>query len=665
MNNKPAWGIIGTGSIARVFAQGLAASKIGELLAVGSRSQESAERFGEELDVPRRYGSYEALLADAEVQVVYISTPHAFHAEWAIKAAEAGKHVLCEKPLALNYPEAMAVVEAVIRHDVFLMEAFMYRCHPQTAKLVNLLREGAIGDVHIIQATFGFDAGFNPEGRLLKNTLGGGGILDVGCYCTSMARLVAGVAMGGEFAEPIEVKGVGHIGSTGVDEYAVATLKFPGDIVALLATSVRVNQENVVRLFGSQGYILIPSPWQPGRDAGTSKILVHRNDESAPREIVIESDAGLYTIEAETVAANIDRRQAPFPAVGWDDTLGNMKTLDQWREAIGMMYEAEKPEAWVLPVSRRPLAVRKDHNMKYERIPGLAKSVSRLVMGTVAMQSIPYASVMYDDFVERGGNCFDSAFIYGNGACEKMLGQWIKNRNIREQVVIFDKGAHTPFCNPENLTRQLLESLQRLQTDYTDIYMLHRDNPKIPVEEFIDVLNEHKEAGRIRVFGASNWTLQRIEAANAYAQAKGLSGFVAISNQFSLARMLEPMWEGVVSATDPESRAWFSRTQMPLMAWSSQAHGFFVRGHPENLSEPELVRCWYSQDNFLRLERAKEMADRLGVLPTNIALAYALSQPFPTFAIFGPETLAQTCTAIPALDIALTPNEVRWLNLET
>ena len=131
MSNKLAWGIIGTGNIAKTFAKGVAQSKTGRLIAVGSRSQASADKFGEEFKVPKRFASYEALLADPEVQAVYICTPHPMHAEWAIAAANAGKHILCEKPIGMNYPEAMAIVEAATRNNVFLMEAFMYRCHPQ------------------------------------------------------------------------------------------------------------------------------------------------------------------------------------------------------------------------------------------------------------------------------------------------------------------------------------------------------------------------------------------------------------------------------------------------------------------------------------------------------------------------------------------------------
>src|SRR5438876_6251376 len=147
MNTKLNWGIIGTGTIARIFAAGVAQSQTGRLVAVGSRTQEQAELFGNAWNIPRRYDSYEAVLADATVQAVYIATPHPLHAQWAIAAAEAGKHILCEKPIGLNHPEAMAIVEAAQRNKVFLMEAFMYRCHPQIQKVVDLIRAKAIGDV--------------------------------------------------------------------------------------------------------------------------------------------------------------------------------------------------------------------------------------------------------------------------------------------------------------------------------------------------------------------------------------------------------------------------------------------------------------------------------------------------------------------------------------
>jgi aryl-alcohol dehydrogenase-like predicted oxidoreductase len=206
-----------------------------------------------------------------------------------------------------------------------------------------------------------------------------------------------------------------------------------------------------------------------------------------------------------------------------------------------------------------------------------------------------------------------------------------------------------------------MESLDRLQTDYVDIYMLHRDNLDVPVGEFVDVLNEHLRAGRVRALGASNWTTARIDAANTYAASKGLAGLAAISNQFSLARMVAPPWGGCMAA----EAGWHQRTRMPLMPWSSTAHGFFApAADPSAPADPELVRCWHCADNFRRLERAKELAARRNVAPVVVALAYVLCQPFPTFALVGPRTLAETRVAFQTLDLELSADELRWLNLE-
>ncbi len=662
MSEKLNWGIIGTGRIAGIFTGGVKASRTGRLVAVGSRTLESAKKFAKTWDIPQPYASYDEVLADNDVQAVYIATPHPWHAEWSIKAAEAGKHVLCEKPIALNHAQAMTIVEAAVRHDVFLMEAYMYRCHPQTAKLVELIRRGAIGDVRVIQATFSFAAGTNPESRLLNNALGGGSILDVGGYCTSIARLVAGAALDKDHADPVQVRAVGHVGETGVDEYTAAILAFPGDIVAQLWSGVSVEGENVVRVFGTKGSILAPTPWLP-RVGEQVKLLLHRDGER--QEISLGIGENQYGLEADTVAAYLEQRQSP--KMSWEDTLGNIKTQDQWRAALGVVYDVEKPDGpgQMLPIHQRPLTVCPDSKMKYGRIQGVEKPISRLVMGVDNQTTWPHASAMFDDFFERGGNCFDSAYTYGGGACEGILGQWVKNRGIREQIVILDKGAHTPYCDPESLTRQHLQSLERLQTDYVDIYMLHRDNPAIPVGEFINVLNEHKNAGRMRIFGASNWSIERVVEANRWAAEHGMTGFSAMSNNFSLARMIEPVWVGSIAASDAQSHSWLTEQQMPLMPWSSQARGFFTgRADPEDHSDAELVRCWYSEDNFRRLERVNDMAKQRGELPISIALAYVLCQPFPTFPLIGPRQLSETRTSFQGLEIELTPEEIHWLNLE-
>ncbi len=663
MSTILAWGIIGTGRIAGVFAHGVTQSQTGRLVAVGSRSQATADTFGETWQIPHRYSSYEDVLADKSVEAVYVAVPHPFHAEWAIKAAEAGKHVLCEKPIGLNYAEAMAVVEAAERNSVFLMEGYMYRCHPQIQKLLEVIRSGVIGQVRVIQASFSFQAGDHPESRLLNNTLGGGGILDVGGYCTSMVRLIAGAARGQAFVEPVRFEAVGHVGEkTHVDEYTIASLLFPGDIVAQLFTGVQVGGENVVRVFGSEGSILLSSPWTP-RVNEDVHILVQKEQEPNPRRIPIENTRDLYALEADAVAKYLSERQAP--TMTWEDTLGNMKALDRWRACLGVVYDMEKPIGQTLPVYKRPLMAYRNHRMQYGSIAGIEKRISRLVMGTMHLTMWPYASVMLDNFFEQGGTCFDSAYIYSGGASEKQLGHWMKNRNVREQVMLLAKGAHTPNCNPQALVSQLEESLTRLQTDYVDMYMLHRDNPDIPVGEFITALNEQQKARRIRVFGASNWSIERIEEANAWAAEHGMNGFCAVSNNLSLARMVQPLWAGCLSASDAHSRTWFTQQQMPLMPWSSQAQGFFAgRADPQNHADTEFVRCWYSADNFLRLERVNELARKRNALPLAVALAYVLYQPFPTFPLIGPLSLAETRTSLQALDLELTPAEVRWLNLE-
>jgi predicted dehydrogenase len=328
------WGIMGTGKIAEVFAKGIAGSQTGTLVAVGSRTQESAERFGAQYDVPRRHPSYEALIADPEVQAIYISMPNHIHAEWAIRCAEADKHILCEKPLTVNHAEAVTVIEAIRKHDVFMMEAFMYRCHPQTAKLKELITQQVIGEVRLIQSNFSYNMGPNYENIRMRNDVAGGGIMDVGCYTASMARLIAG-------SEPEEVVGVAHIGPISrVDERATASLKFPGGIVASLACGTQVSVDSELRIWGSAGHIRVPNPWFPGETG--NKILVHKAGESAPTEVLVEGGSALYAIEADTVARYLDARQAPSPCMTWEDSLGNMATLDAWRRAVGLVFDVEK-----------------------------------------------------------------------------------------------------------------------------------------------------------------------------------------------------------------------------------------------------------------------------------------------------------------------------------
>jgi len=338
---KLRWGIISTGKIARTFARSLAQSESGELVAVASRTPEGASSFAAEFGVARAHGSYEALLADPEVEVVYIATPHPWHAHWAISAARAKKHILCEKPLGMNHAEVSAIVRAARENDVFLMEAFMYRCHPQTREVLRLLRAGALGQVKSIQASFCIDGAYAASGRLLNHELGGGGILDVGCYPVSMARLVAGIAIGESFSEPLSLHALGHVGDASqVDEYTSAILKFPGEILATLSSAVQLWQDNSVRIFGSEGRLLLTTPWHPAHEADFSEIVIERNKHETEL-IRVPAPGTTYSYEIDAVRAQLEQRQAS--EMSWADSLGNALTLDRWRHAIGLTFAADRP----------------------------------------------------------------------------------------------------------------------------------------------------------------------------------------------------------------------------------------------------------------------------------------------------------------------------------
>jgi predicted dehydrogenase len=326
---KIRWAILSTGHIAGVFAGELSQSRTGRLVAVGSRTLASAKSFARRFGIQKAYGSYGQLLQDPSVEAVYIATPHPFHARWTMAAAKAKKHVLCEKPLAMNAIEAQGIIRAARANRVFLMEAFMYRCHPQTEKVVQLIRDDAIGKVRMIHASFSLNRPFDPKHRLFSKALGGGGILDIGLYPVSFSRLVAGAACGKHFVEPLEIKGAGHIGKTGVDEWAVAILKFPGEIFAEVRCSTRVEGETAARVYGTQGYLTLFAPWHP-----TSRILLQKGWKNKPREIRVKSDKGVYAWEADKVGEAIRAGRRECSAMSWQDSLGNMRILDRWIRLI-------------------------------------------------------------------------------------------------------------------------------------------------------------------------------------------------------------------------------------------------------------------------------------------------------------------------------------------
>ncbi|HVZ64989.1 MAG TPA: Gfo/Idh/MocA family oxidoreductase [Lacunisphaera sp.] len=344
MTAKLNWGIVTTGGIARKFATDLRRSRTGRLAAVGARKladgQKFATEFGGDHGAARAHGSYDALLADPEVQAVYLATMHPWHKEWALKAIAAGKHLLCEKPLTLNFADTREVVNAAKARGVLLMEAFMYRCHPQTLKLVELIRDGAIGELRLIRASFNIRREFDPENRMFKRAFGGGAILDLGCYPVSFSRLIAGAALGRPFAEPVEFHATGRRHPlVQTDDCAAAAVKYPGDIVAELSTGSTVIHEVYAKIYGSKGWIDVPTPFFPGLDAKTDRFFLHRDGAAAPEEFVYPCPSGLYAYEADAVAAAIARGATEVPEMPWADTLGIAMMLDAWLAAVGVNYD--------------------------------------------------------------------------------------------------------------------------------------------------------------------------------------------------------------------------------------------------------------------------------------------------------------------------------------
>ncbi|MDR6101190.1 putative dehydrogenase/aryl-alcohol dehydrogenase-like putative oxidoreductase [Agrobacterium larrymoorei] len=657
------WGIIGPGTIAKTFAEGVANSTTGKLVAIATRNP---DRPGLSDGFPgaRIVNGYDALLSDAEIDAVYIATPHTGHAEWAIKAIRAGKHVLVEKPIALSAYDADAIFHEAKKAGVFAGEAYMYRLHPQTAKIVELVRSGAIGEVRIIRSSFGFSMGsFRADHRLFANETAGGGILDVGGYPVSMARLIAGAVSGLPFLEPTKVSGVAHLGQSGVDEWASAVLKFPNEIIAEVSCSIMANQDNVLRIIGSEGRIEVQDFWfASGHKGGVGKIDVIKGKDR--QTIEVAEDRYLYSFEVDAAGKAIRNQSQEFsyPGMSWADTLGNLRVMDQWRASVGLEYGVESAAKRVLNVAGGKVAP--GSSVPKRQIPGVAKPASVVALGFEFFPNFASASLTLDSFYEAGGNLFDTAFVYGGGKTEAIFGDWHTSRNVpREEIVLIGKGAHSPLCYPDVIAKQLDQSLNRLKTDYVDIYFMHRDNTDVPVGEFVDAMDAEVKRGRIRgIFGGSNWTRQRMDEAIAYAEKTGKTALGALSNNFSLAEMLDPIWAGCVAASDEPWKEWAKERQIPNFAWSSQGRGFFTdRAGRDKRDDEEIVRVWYSERNFERRDRAIELARELGRHPIHIALAYVIAQPFPVVPLIGPRTIAELEDSLSALDIKLTPEQVRWL----
>lgn len=304
--------------------------------------------------------------------------------------------------------------------------------------------------------------------------------------------------------------------------------------------------------------------------------------------------------------------------------------------------------------------------MPMRRLAGLDRPVSALIMGCDNKDDLASAAPVWDAWIEAGGNAFDTAYVYGAGRHEAVLGEWIAARHAADKVVVTAKGAHTPHCTPQAIGEQLAVSLERLSLDSVPIYIMHRDNPDVPVGEFVDALNRLRDAGKITIFGGSNWTTARLAEANSYAETRSLEPMRILNNNLSLAVMERPIWPGCVTSNTPETRSFLKDNQIAHFAWSSQARGYFLpeelRGRLPEETGPEA--CFGSEANAERRRRAETIAKERGVMAHNVATAWVLAQPFPSLALIGPRTADEIASTLPALTLDLTPAEVAWLNLE-
>ncbi len=656
------WGIFGPGAIAHNFADGLLEASSGKLVAVASSDQGRLNSFGDKYNIAKslRFQSYDALAASPEVDAIYVSVVHPFHAELAIMAMRMGKAVVVEKPAGINAMEVTAMAEVAAQEKVFFMEAFMYRCHPQIAWMLTIIEAGEIGTIQHIEASFGFVSSFEPQSRLYDKALGGGGILDVGCYPVSAARLIAGAAIGKRFDDPTDVKGIGKIGASHVDELAYGLLAFASGVTAEISCSIKRDLENSVVVHGDKGKITLPNPWVPGRNAGPSNSTIIVNGRT---EDLVHKEH-LFAFEAEIASRSIalGLKEAPTPALTPADSIGNAITLQRWMAEVDYVPFAETAPS----LRRLSQTIPKGSNtIPKVKIDGLDTPLSKLMIGCDNKDDVASGAIVWDAWMESGGNGFDTGFVYGAGRHEEALGQWIKNRRVEKDIVVIVKGAHTPYCFPRAIEAQLSVSLERLQIDKAAIYIMHRDNPSVPVEEFVDTINALQKAGKIGIYGGSNWSIERFEAARAYAKAKNLNGPTILNNNLSLAAMIQPVWPGCVSSNNPTTLNYLRENKITHLSWSSQARGYFL---PEELrnrlpkdTAPET--CFGGPENAERRRRAEELALKHKVSAHNISLAWVLAQEFPSVALVGPRSPGEIVSTLPGVKIDLSLEELKWLNL--
>jgi predicted dehydrogenase len=329
---KCRWGVIGAGRIAKDFVAGIPASRTGTLVAVASSDRTRAVRLAAGTENVAAYGDYAALLADPDVDAVYIATLHPQHAGLIVACAEAGKHVLCEKPLTVTGAESVAATQAAAAAGVVLVEAMMYRFQPQTECVRSALADGLIGTPLHVDVSCAFTARLNPEDRLFDQAAGGGAILDVGCYSMSFARMVAGWTLQDDAVEPVELTAGGHLSETGVDDWAVASLVFPGGFTANVRAGIRLADTSQAVIYGSEGHLRIANPWTPGKGGREPEVTLSRVGDGEAQLLPCAS-APLFGAEIDAVWEARDRGHAR--EMSPRDSVATMRTLDRWRLDVG------------------------------------------------------------------------------------------------------------------------------------------------------------------------------------------------------------------------------------------------------------------------------------------------------------------------------------------
>lgn len=331
MARKVRWGILGTGNIANQFARGLSAVEDAELIAVGSRAKETAVAFATKYNAPRSYDSYTALADDPDVEAIYVSTPHPMHFEAVMTCLMAGKAVLCEKPFTINTAELEKLVKTAREKHLFLMEAMWTRYFPVMIKLRELIAQGEIGEIRMIQADLGFRTEFNPAHRLFAPELGGGAVLDVGVYPISFASMLLG--------ETTDIVSTAQFGSTGVDEQSAYLLKYAAGQIALLYSAVRTKTPVEALVMGTAGMLKVHAPFYcPSK-------LTFTPAKGEPRVLDLPFVGNGYNYEAAEVGRCLREGLLESPTMPLDESLGIMRMLDLIRTQWGLVYPSERADA--------------------------------------------------------------------------------------------------------------------------------------------------------------------------------------------------------------------------------------------------------------------------------------------------------------------------------